>query len=204
MTIENKQAVGVVGPIKSGKSTGANYLERVHHFSKYALSDRIREDVRQRAKKGGWSFDGLPEKDKRRILQNRGDELRARYGPAILAERTLELIKKEKPALIVIESIRLPEEVGLIREELDAFILGISASPEMRHRLYLLSLGGEEITFEQFSAMDGRELAGKGAHEMKVGKALEAADFVILNEGTVADLERTIYGTLKVRGILKG
>src|SRR5437867_1715864 len=69
--------IGLTGPNAAGKGEVARYLERrgFHYFS---LSDEIRGEIRQR---------GL-EISRERLIDV-GNELRARFGPAVLAERVL-------------------------------------------------------------------------------------------------------------------
>jgi len=130
-----------------------------------------------------------------------GDKLRHRYGDDALVLSTLEKVFKSGKR-VVIESIRNPAEIVSLRQYLDAFILGISASQEKRFE-HILARGrdGDPETWEKFKALDDREIAIQAESSQQVEKCLEMADVVIINEGTIEDLTEEIEGALFKLGI---
>ena len=181
--------VGVVGPIASGKGELVKTLE-TKDFARYSLSERIREEL---VKQG---FE-----ETRENLQDMGDKLRHRYGDDVLVLSTLEKVSKSGKR-VVIESIRNPAEIVSLRQYLDAFILGINASQEKRFE-YILARGrdGDPETWEEFKALDDREIAIQAESSQQVEKCLKMADRVIQNEGTLEDLRESIEGVLQDLGI---
>lgn len=181
--------VGVVGPIASGKGELVKTLE-IKGFARYSLSERIREEL---VKQG---FE-----ETRENLQDMGDKLRHRYGDDVLVLSTLEKVSKSGKR-VVIESIRNPAEIVSLRQYLDAFILGISASQEKRFE-HILARGrdGDPETWEEFKALDDREIAIQAESSQQVEKCLKMADRVIQNEGTLEDLRESIEGVLQDLGI---
>ena len=181
--------VGVVGPIASGKGELVKTLE-IKGFARYSLSERIREEL---VKQG---FE-----ETRENLQDMGDKLRHRYGDDALVLSTLEKVSKSGKR-VVIESIRNPAEIVSLRQYLDAFILGISASQEKRFE-HILARGrdGDPETWEEFKALDDREIAIQAESSQQVEKCLKMADRVIQNEGTLEDLRESIEGVLQDLGI---
>ena len=181
--------VGVVGPIASGKGELVKTLE-IKGFARYSLSERIREEL---VKQG---FE-----ETRENLQDMGDKLRHRYGDDALVLSTLEKVSKSGKR-VVIESIRNPAEIVSLRQCLDAFILGINASQEKRFE-YILARGrdGDPETWEEFKALDDREIAIQAESSQQVEKCLKMADRVIQNEGTLEDLRESIEGVLQDLGI---
>lgn len=181
--------VGVVGPIASGKGELVKTLE-TKDFARYSLSERIREEL---VKQG---FE-----ETRENLQDMGDKLRHRYGDDVLVLSTLEKVSKSGKR-VVIESIRNPAEIVSLRQYLDAFILGISASQEKRFE-HILARGrdGDPETWEEFKALDDREIAIQAESSQQVEKCLKMADRVIQNEGTLEDLRESIEGVLQDLGI---
>ena len=181
--------VGVVGPIASGKGELVKTLE-TKDFARYSLSERIREEL---VKQG---FE-----ETRENLQDMGDKLRQRYGDDALVLSTLEKVSKSGKR-VVIESIRNPAEIVSLRQYLDAFILGISASQEKRFE-HILARGrdGDPETWEEFKALDDREIAIQAESSQQVEKCLKMADRVIQNEGTLEDLRESIEGVLQDLGI---
>src|SRR5437867_3260184 len=87
--------IGLTGRNASGKGEVAKYLEK-KSFYYHSLSDVIRDEIRRR---------GQPLT--RETLIETGNELRQRYGSAVLAERILERIENDKH--YVIDSIRNPK-----------------------------------------------------------------------------------------------
>lgn len=181
--------IGVVGPIASGKGELVRILE-AKGFVRHSLSDRIREELTKR---------GL--KVTRGNLQDMGDELRLRYGDDVLALRTLEKVYRGDKR-VIFESIRNPGEVIALKIFLDAFILGVNASQEKRYE-YILARGreGDPKTWQEFKAMDDREITRQRESSQQVDRCLKMADKVIQNEGTLEDLRERIKEVLGDLGI---
>src|SRR5262245_24085161 len=110
--------IGLTGRNASGKGEVAKYLEK-KSFYYHSLSDVIRDEVRRR---------GQPLT--RETLIDTGNELRQRYGAAVLAERILEKIESDKH--YVIDSIRNPKEVETLRRTKGFKLVRIIAPIEVR------------------------------------------------------------------------
>lgn len=177
-----KSVIGLVGPIASGKGTVSLILKELG-FEYYSLSDRIRDEL---------TLKGLP--ITRQSLQDMGDELRLKYGEDILAKRTVELLDTTQAEKIVIESIRNPAEIRFLKSVLQATIVGVDASPEVRfRRLVERNRGGEPVSWEEFLAMDGRETGEvTDSHKINLTQCLEMTDFTIINEATSDDLMESV------------
>ena len=179
-----RNVIGLVGSIASGKGTVAQILKELG-WEYYSLSDRIREELTKR---------DLP--ITREWLQDMGDELRSKYGEAILAQRTSELIAESPHPKIVVDSIRNPAEIKFLREHLDAkvAIIGVDASPEVRWRRFVERGRNENVkTKEEFLAMDARETQEPGEpHKIDIAGCMKLVDFTIKNEGTPDDLMREL------------
>lgn len=186
--------VGIVGPIASGKGVASEVFQN-KGFKHYSLSNRIREELRER---------GLPEDD-RLHQQNVGDELREKFGSGVLAQMTIEKIRDDKERKIVIESIRSPGEINVLRESLGAFILGVDATQENRFK-YLKGRGreGDATTWKEFLKFDTRETSGKrGDHQIQVDQCLKMADLVIRNDGSKDELVTEVEKAMTSLGIEK-
>ena len=174
---------GLVGPIASGKGTVVKILAE-KGYQPYSLSDRIREEITSR---------GL--EVNRQNLNIVSNDLRQNLGSDILAKRTVELIKKDGLELVVVDSIRNPEEVKYIKENLGAKIIGISAPQDRRYEMFKArgnnSVGIESS--EQFKELDDRETTGTNSHSQRVADSLKMADIVVENDGTIEDLRSKIY-----------
>jgi dCMP deaminase len=139
--------IGLTGRNASGKGEVARRLE-AKGFQFYSLSDVIRDEVRAR---------GI--QPSRAILIQTGNELRRTFGPAVLAERILQRIRKD--AHYAIDSIRNPAEVDALRRFGHFKLIRVEAPAEMRfQRAKARDREGDAVTLEAFAALETRELAG--------------------------------------------
>ena len=173
-----QSVIGLVGPTSSGKGTVAQmFRERGYEY--YSLSDRIREELTSR---------GLP--ITRQWLQDLGDELRQKFGEAVLAERTVRKINMSEGRKIVIDSIRHPAEARFLKGALKATIVGVDALADIRWRRFQERGRDTNVkTIEEFLALDARETQEPDEpYKIDVTGCLKLADFTITNEGTPDDL----------------
>jgi len=171
-----KVTIGLVGPMGSGKGTIAKYLQG-KGFKYASLSDRIREELKRRGKQ-----------ETRENLQDVADDLRKKKGSAVLAEMTVEKLKgKEK---LVIDSIRNPGEISLLKKHFNIVIIAVTAS--RRKRFELLKgrrRKGDVQTWEEFLEKDKREFdKSADSHQIQIAKCIDMADYKIENEGTKKEL----------------
>ncbi len=174
MSVMQTTIVGLVGPIASGKSVVARYFNSQGFFLT-SLSDRVREEALAR---------NLP--PIRENLQNIGNELRRNYGNSVLAKLTFDSLPESAP-FVVIDSIRNPGEIELLRQESRTFILGITASSELRLQWYLeraKKRHEDGMTAEDFHRANNRDLGiGEDSSGQRVSDCLNLASAVIHNEG---------------------
>ena len=169
--------IGFTGPGSGGKGEISKYLVG-QGFAYFSLSDILREV----ATKYKWSHS-------REVLQNLGDEMRAKEGADILARMTVAKNEFKHADLVVIDSIRHPDEITFLKDFFDAKIIGVTASPEtLFNRMKERNRDGDPKTFDEFLMMLARESGKEGSTAMHVDKCLELADKVITNEGSKEDL----------------
>jgi len=118
-------------------------------------------------------------------------EIRREGGDAAVAERCVEKLKKMLGDAFVVDGIRSMSEVDVFGKTLDVALVAVHASPETRYR----RLRGRGRTDdpgdrEAFHKRDLREL-GFG-----MGWAIALADHMVVNEGTIGDLEQAFKGLL--------
>lgn len=164
--------IGVIGPLAGGKGAFCNFLKE-RGFTLTSLSDRVREECRAQ---------GLP--IGRESLQDMGDRLRRGFGTDVLARRTIDLFQNSGVELIVIESIRNPGEIDLLRKELGAYIVGVTASFQKRfERILTRGRPDDPKTWEEFLRIDSRDSGiNQEAHGQQVSACLQLADEIIENE----------------------
>ncbi len=178
--------IGLTGPNASGKGEVAAYLAGLG-FEVHSLSDVVREEAAGR---------GLP--PEREHLIRIGNELRAGGGPGVLAERILSRVGERD----VVDSIRNPEEVAVLRRLPRFVLLGVRAASRRRfERSLARSRPGDARTFEEFLAREGEENLA-GPHRQRLVATFRLADVVVENEGDLEDLHRAVDGVLASLGNL--
>ena len=171
--------IGLTGPNAAGKGEVARYLERrgFHYFS---LSDEIRDEVRQR---------GL-EISRERLIDV-GNELRARFGPAVLAERVLSRTASDRN--YVVDSIRNPAEVEAFRRRRDFVLLSVDAEAAARfERSLRRGREGAPQTLSGFAQQEERELHSPDPAAQQLVATRALADLTIRNDGSIEDLHREL------------
>lgn len=185
-----ERVVGITGTIGAGKKVVKKFL--LSHYNCYhvTLSDVIRGEIE---KKHG-RFD-------RSMMQDMGNEMRQKYGGHILAKVGVEYLPRDKE-MIVIDGIRNPEEIMWLKKEFGGkfVLIGIDAPAERRFEF--ATKRGEQRdpkSENEFKSMDSRD-QGQGEPEFgqQVKKCLEMADYQIVNEGSVQQLEAKIAEIAKL------
>jgi dephospho-CoA kinase len=176
--------VGLTGPNASGKGEAARLLVAAG-CTAWSLSDIVRE-----AAAGA----GLqPSRDN---LIATGVRLREEGGPGILAERTLPRLTGPS----VVDSIRGPAEVAVLRRSPGFVLLGIDAPMAIRfERSRRRGRLGDGASLEEFSAKEARENAATESGQ-QIRKAMALADCTIQNDGTLDDLEARLRAAIRSLG----
>lgn len=181
-----KLTIGIVGPICSGKETLGEYLRRKYKATHYSLSDVIRDEL---------DFLGF-DRHSRELLQAIGNELRHHRGPDYLARKILDKMRAKDHEFTVISSIRNPEEVYFLRDNLPNFhLLAIDADKKIRYkRLRKRGRLGDPKSWEEFLKAEERELDQKTKEffQIQVDNTSSEADFFINNDRGKKSLYRNI------------
>jgi dCMP deaminase len=171
--------IGLTGNNGAGKTEIAQYLVS-RGFEYHSLSDEIREEIRSRGAE-----------ITRELLIQVGNELRTRFGAGILAERVLARLGHERNH--VVDSIRNPAEVEVLRKRKDFVLLAAEANVEARFgRSRLRAREGAAQTLEQFIEEERRELRSGDPSNQQLEDTRELADRTIRNDGSLDDLHREL------------
>jgi len=119
-------------------------------------------------------------------------EMRKTMGANIIAVRCIEKIKKINSDRILVEGVRNLEEVEEFKKVGEVITIAVHASPKTRFKR-LISRGRDDDpkTWKEFQERDFREL------EVGIGKVIALADKVIINEGTIEELEKNTFKILE-------
>lgn len=168
--------LGVTGPNAAGKGEVAAALAG-EGFAVHSLSDIVREEAAEQ----GWP----PEREH---LIRIGNELRARGGPGVLAERLLPRLG----ARDVVDSIRNPAEVAVLRRRPGFVLLGVRAPAELRFaRSRHRARPGDPGTFEEFLARERQENSENPAGQ-QLQATFDLADEILDNDADLAALRRKV------------
>jgi dCMP deaminase len=171
--------IGLTGKNGSGKTAVSEYLQS-RGFEYYSLSDEIRQEIRKR---------GL--EITREVLIDTGNELREKMGPGILAERILRNLESGRN--YVIDSIRNPFEVEVLRRRQDFTLLTLEADDTIRfERSRRRGRENAARTFNQFMEEEARELDSSNPASQQLHATCQKADLVVVNNGTLEELHRQL------------
>lgn len=168
--------IGLTGPNAAGKGEAAARLERCG-FRLHSLSDIVREEAARR---------GLP--PEREHLIRIGTEMRRADGPGVLARRIVDRLGDRD----VVDSIRNPSEVGVLREVPGFVLLGVVASPELRfERSRRRSRPGDPESLDEFRRREAQENTDDPAAQ-QLDATLALADHVLRNDGDLDALRAAV------------
>ena len=163
-----KTIIAIAAMPGAGK-TIASELARGRGMPVFICGDVVREEASRRR------LSPTPDNLGDLMLKMRGEE-----GPAVVAKRLIPVVNDAKSILVVVEGLRGPEELELLRKHFKVRLLGIHSSPEQRfQRLLRRGRSDDPKTPEEFHKRDRRELT------VGVGSVIALADNLIVNDSTV-------------------
>ena len=180
--------IGLTGYMGTGKGEIARILQE-RGYKYISLSDMVREEATKR---------GL--EHTRENLQDVGNDLRKNYGPGILGQRVREKIEAEEGAIYgagnwIIDGIRHPKELAEIKKMPKSQVLSLTASLDtIVERVQKRGRAGEEKATKEevFERLKRESGVGEEASGQQVQKCLEQADFLIINEGSLEELNKKL------------
>ncbi|MFH1706662.1 MAG: hypothetical protein ABIF71_01935 [Planctomycetota bacterium] len=168
--------IGLTGLNAAGKGVVSGILAG-HGYSLFSLSDVVREEARRLGR-------GVT----RAELILTGNAMRAAGGPGVLAERIIGRLQEWS----VIDSIRNPAEVAVLRGVPGFRLLGVQAPAAVRfERMRRRGRLGDAVTLERFMELEVQDNSNDAAG-LQIQACLALADAVIDNNGPLADLEECV------------
>jgi len=165
--------LGLTGTNAAGKTSLLEYLIR-KGFSTCSLSDILRVELEHRQ-----------QPITRANLIQIGNELRHRFGAGVLAERIVQQLTAEK---LVIDSIRNPSEIKVLRRLKNFFLLAIDAPIEIRFQRAILRQRNESATdLEAFRQIERLE-SSQDPNAQNIPACMAEADFKIYNDSSKENL----------------
>lgn len=180
MSSPRPRLIGLTGPNGAGKGEAAAFFA-ARGYAHRSLSDIIREEL---------AAAGLPA-DRDHLIA-KGNELRRKGGPDILARRLLKLVTGPT----VIDSIRNPAEVERLRKEDGFILLAVDAPAPLRfERARRRGRDESAATLEEFLRKEAEERSSNPAAQ-QIHRCFEMADAVVSNDGTLEELHSRLEAFL--------
>ncbi|HIH17066.1 MAG TPA: AAA family ATPase [Candidatus Diapherotrites archaeon] len=175
--------IGLTGRNCAGKGTVAEHL-KAKSFGYASLSDVIRDELKARG-----------QSESRDAMIGLGNELREKFGPAVLAERILPRLKKDSNW--VIDSIRNPAEVSALKAAGNFHLLWIEAPTEVRFKRALdRKRTGDSKTLAEFRKAEEREARNADASAQQLDALRGMADVEVVNDGSLEHLYKNADATI--------
>lgn len=161
--------LGLTGKNASGKGTAAEILKG-GGFEYFSLSDEIRLSLEEQ---------GI--EITRATLTDEGNRIRHIEGAGALANRVTRRFSRGLNQ--VVDSIRNPEEVAVLRNCQNFFLVSVDAPVEVRfERLKNRRRAGDPETLDAFLAAEKRELESDDPAAQQLEATMELADFWLNND----------------------
>jgi len=186
-----KKHLAIVSTIGAGKTTASKYFSK-KGLIYYRLSIAIYEEIEKR---------GLDYRN-RVLLQDVGDEMRAKRGPGYLTEIAVEKFKKHPEKKYVIDSIRNHFELITLRKEYkdDLLIIAIDAPIKVRYKRIIsrLEYNDKDYSFKEFQKINKRDLGvGNKKNEQNNQKCLDMAEEEIFNDKSLKEFYKILDSIYK-------
>jgi len=174
--------IGLTGSIGSGKGVVSGFLKE-RGFIYLSLSNKVREIARKR---------GI--EINRKSLQDLGNKLREKEGVGVLSKYILKEINDKNYENVVVDGIRNPAEVEVLRNLKNFFLISVDAPQEIRFkRISKRCRESDPKTWDKFLEVDNRDKGiGESLTGQNVGKCMEMADFFLMNDSSLEKFQEKI------------
>lgn len=171
--------LGITGDYCSGKDTVAEILQRMN-FYHISLSDLLRDELRKEKKKVT-----------RGNLLRKGNELREKEGPDVLAKIVLKKVKDGENYAFT--SIRNPSEVELLQKREDFLLVNVTAPESMRLKRIVRRNRGENDpkTLRELREREKQENSNN-PNSQQLQKVAKMAKVIVVNNSSLEKLETKV------------
>lgn len=181
--------IGITGTLGAGKGTIVDYLVNHYGYRHYSVRGYLIEEANRR----GMELN----RDTFVVVAN---DLRATHCPSYITDQ-LYLQAAENGENAIIESVRTPGEVESLRKQEHFLLFAVDADPEIRYER-VVGRGSEtdHISYETFLENEAREMSSTDPNHQNIGRCMQMADHVFMNNGNYEDLYRQVESVLQEIG----
>ncbi len=178
----DRVVIGIMGRIGSGKSEASRYIAKKFGGRVFRFSDVLR-DILARLY--------LPLSRENFIAL--GTALRSAFGNGIIAGALKRDILASEASVVVVDGVRYPEEVEMVRSFEKSILIYIDASPEVRYQRAVKrgERGEAGLSYEEFLKNDAAET------EKRIAELAKLADYRIDNNRDLEELHAALDGVLE-------
>ncbi len=173
--------IGITGTLGAGKGTIVEYLVSKKGFLHFSVRAFVTEEIEKR---------GLEvNRDSMVMVAN---DMRAKHGPAYMAEALFEKAAVSGKNCII-ESIRTPAEVEILKQKSTFHLFAVDARPEIRYkRIRVRGSETDKVSYQDFLDNEEREMSSTDPNHQNIHKCIEKADFVFNNDKNISDLHKQL------------
>lgn len=173
--------IGITGTDGAGKGTVVNYLVEKKGFTHYSARAIFIEELKKRSEE--------PTRAKMRLIAN---EMREEFGNDFLITYYLKRIAEEGTEYAIIESIRAVAEAETLKAN-GGILIAVDADQKVRYaRVQERRSESDKVSIEQFVAHEELETNDPDPHGMQKQKVIQMADYVLLNNSSISELNLQI------------
>lgn len=177
--------IGITGTDGAGKGAVVEYLVNKKGYKHYWARALYVAEIERR---------GLEvNRANMRIVAN---ALRAEYGDDYLVTKYMDQARETGDTNIVIESIRATKEAETLKK-MGGILWAVDADQKLRYeRIQARASESDRVSFDEFVSHEALEMNDPDPHGMNKAKCIAMADVTIMNNGTVAELDKEIEAAL--------
>lgn len=176
----DKTLIGLTGSFGAGSTSASVFFEKSFKFKKISLSQYLKDSIVEKYP----DFLNREEKERRRLLQDYGDELRLKNGNSYLVDIIEKDIKNGlKKNDVVIDSIKNVEEINKLKRISKNFHL-FAIDAKIKNR-WERSKGSYNGDYDSFISDDERD-SGKDQPDsgQQVSNCILKSDFLLNNDNS--------------------